>query len=253
MLDIDDRKQLEEALQSARRRLSVAMQIATVAELSASIAHEINQPLAAVVAKGHACVAWLSANPPNLERARLTADRVIRDGNSAAEVVRKIRALFQQVQPTMVSANINDIIAEVLNLIADEARESGASIQTDLAASLPSIVADRIQLQQTLINLAHNAIEAMTDVKDWPRVLSLASRREGDNVLIQVRDTGHGVQDPDSIFEPFVTTKDKGMGMGLAICRSIIEAHGGRLWAEPKKGPGATFSLTLPAQGVTAK
>jgi PAS domain S-box-containing protein len=253
MLDIDDRKQLEEALQSARRRLSVAMQIATVAELSASIAHEINQPLAAVVANGHACVAWLSANPPNLERARLTAERMIRDGNSTAEVVRRIRALFQQTQPAMVSSSINEIITEVLKLIADEARESGTSIQTDLAASLPLVVADRVQLQQTLINLAHNAIEAMTEVNNWPKMLSLASRRQGENVLIQVRDTGHGIQDADSIFEPFFTTKDKGMGMGLAICRSIIEAHGGRLWAEPNQGPGATFSFTLPARGDAAQ
>lgn len=253
VIDIDDRKSAEDALRESerelrqtRRRLSAATQIATVAELSASIAHEINQPLASVVANGHACVAWLSNDPPNLERARLTAGRIIRDGNAAAEVVTRIRALFKQAAPAVILSDINDIVVEALKLMADEIRDSGIIVETDLGASLPMIVVDRVQIQQTLINLAHNAIEAINGVTDRPKVLVLISRRDGVDILIQVRDSGCGIAHPTSIFDPFFTTKENGMGMGLAICLSIVEVHGGRLWATPNEGAGTTFSFTLP-------
>jgi hypothetical protein len=245
-VDIQDGREMEEALRNTRRRLSAAMQIATVAQLSASIAHEINQPLAAVVANGHACAEWLASNPPNVERARVTVDRVIRDGNAVSEVVRRIRALFKQAAPAMASSDINGIIAEVLDLIADEVRDSGTRVETRLDPGLPMIVVDRVQIQQTLINLAHNAIEAMSEVTDVPKALQISSRLEAAGILIHVRDSGCGIANQGAIFEPFFTTKEHGMGMGLAICRSIIEAHGGRLWATKNEGGGSTFSFALP-------
>jgi PAS domain S-box-containing protein len=245
-VDVNESKELEEALQTARRRLSAAMQIATVAELSASIAHEINQPLASVVANGHACLTWLSSTPPNLTRARVTVERIIRDGNSASEVIGRIRALFKQAPPAMVLADINEIIIEAINLIVDEARASGTSVERDFGSDLPMIVVDRVQIQQTLINLAHNAIEAMEGVSDRPKILSFTSLCDGVDLLIQVRDSGCGIANSASIFEPFFTTKPNGMGMGLSICRSIVEAHGGRLWADANEGAGTTFSFTLP-------
>jgi len=245
-LDINDRRELEDALRSTYRRLSAALQIATIAELSASIAHEINQPLASVVANGHACLTWLSSDPPNLSRARVTAERIIRDGNAASETVERIRALFKQAPPAMALADINEIIVEVLNLIVDEARASGISVEKDFASDLPMIVVDRVQIQQTLINLARNAIEAMEGITDRPKILSFTSRREGGDLLIQVRDSGRGMANSTSIFDPFFTTKPNGMGMGLSICRSTVEAHGGRLWANANEGAGTTFSFTLP-------
>ena len=170
-VDIDDEQSGGRARQ-ARARLSRATQFAAVAELSASIAHEINQPLASVVANGHACQTWLSDNPPNVERARLTAERIIRDGNSAAEVVQRIRALFKQAAPAMVLSNINDVVLAVLKLIGGRLRDSGVSVETDLAAGLPMIVVDRVQIQRTLINLAHNAIEAMEGVTIGPNFVA---------------------------------------------------------------------------------
>ncbi len=245
-IDIHNSKEMEEALRSTRKKLSTATQIATVAQLSAAIAHEINQPLASVVANGHACVTWLSSDPPNLDRARLTGNRIIRDGNAAAEVVTRIRALFKRAPPATAPSDINGIIGEVLRLILDEVRDSGIRVGTDLAAGLPEIVADRVQIQQTLINLLHNGIEAMADTSDRPKLLAIASRLDGDRVLIQVRDTGHGIPNDSSIFDPFFTTKESGMGMGLSICRSVIEGHGGRLWATPNETAGTTFSFSLP-------
>ncbi len=245
-LDINDRRELEDALRSTYRRLSATLQIATVAELSASIAHEINQPLASVVANAHACLTWLSSTPPNLTRARATVERIIRDGNAASEVIGRIRALFKQAPPAMVSADINKIVLEAIDLIVDEARASGTSVERDFAPDLSMVVVDRVQIQQTPINLAHNAIEAMEGVSDRPKILSFTSRYNGVDLLIQVPDNGCGIANSVSIFEPFFTTKPNGMGMGLSICRSIVEAHGGRLWADANEGAGTTFSFTLP-------
>jgi PAS domain S-box-containing protein len=246
--DIDNEKGAREALLRSQARLARMSQITTVAELSASIAHEVNQPLAAVLANGHACLAWLSANPPHLERVRFTAERIIRDTNSAAEVVRRMRALFKQAPPAKVMSDINDTIGEVLRIIGNELRESGVAIETDLAPGLPMIVADKVQIQQTLINLGHNAIGATATVMDRPRILSLTSRLSGSEILVQVGDNGCGVENPALIFDPFFTTKPNGMGMGLTICRSIIEAHDGRLWSTPNEGAGTSFSFSLPVQ-----
>jgi PAS domain S-box-containing protein len=250
--DINDSREMEEVLRSTRRRLSTAMQVATVAELSASIAHEINQPLASVVTNAHAAQAWLSHDPPNLERVQGTLERIIRDGHSAAEVVQRIRALFKEAAPVKAPLDVNQIVDEVLRVLSDELRDSSIIVETELAADLPMIEADHVQIQQTLINLVHNAIEAMGGVTDRAKSLVLSSRRERDELLIQVRDSGLGIDDLTVIFEPFFTTKASGMGMGLAICRSIVEAHGGRVWATANEDGGMTFSLTLPLTAVAS-
>lgn len=249
LFDIDDRKNMEETLRKTQAQLSRAAQIATVAELSASIAHEVNQPLAAVVANGYACHSWLSAKPPNVERALLTADRVVRDGNAAAAVIQRIRALFRQAPPVKDRLAMNDVIQEVCNLIRDEVHAKGIVLNTDLQSDLPTTLADRVQMQQVIANLARNAIEAMETVMDRPRELLISSRKDGDTIVIDVADCGVGITDTEAVFEPFVTTKQGGMGMGLAICRSIVEAHGGRLWAANKSPCGAVFSLAIPMFG----
>jgi PAS domain S-box-containing protein len=245
-IDIDDSRKMAEALRGMQTRLSRAAQIATVAELSASIAHEINQPLAAVVANGDACDSWLSTDPPNLERARLAVQRIIRDGNAAAEVIQRIRALFKQEAPNKVGLDMNEVIEEVLRLVANEFQRRKIEIKTELSPNLPKASADLVQMQQLMMNLVNNAVEAMDGVSSFPKSLVLRTRRNGDNILIEVCDYGIGVEDIERVFDPFFTTKEKGMGMGLSICRSIIEAHKGSLWATRNRSQGTTFSFTLP-------
>ena len=251
-IDINDTREMEETLRSTRRKLSAAMQVATVAELSASIAHEINQPLASVVTNAHAAQTWLLHDPPNLERAQAILERIIRDGHSAAEVVRRIRALFKEAAPVKTLLDVNQIVAEVLRVLAHELRDNNISVATDLGADLPMVAADHVQIQQTLINLVHNAIEAMDGVTEGAKSLVLSSRRQGEEILIRVRDHGHGIKDPTLVFEPFFTTKESGMGMGLSISRSIVEAHGGRVWATANEDAGMTFSFTLPVPSSAA-
>jgi hypothetical protein len=253
LIDIDDRKNMEEALRSTQTRLSRATQIATVGELSASIAHEVNQPLAAVVANGHACLRWLSAQPPNLFKAREAAERIVRDGKEAGEVVRRIRALFKRAAPEEAALDLNEIIGEVLRLLDGETRKRRVTVETDLEQGLAHVVGDRVQLEQVVFNLLLNGLEAMDSVIDRPKKLRVHSKGQSqETVLVEIRDYGIGLQDPEKVFEAFFTTKENGMGMGLAICRSIIEAHRGRLWATNGKEAGATFCFTLPAQSSTA-
>ena len=246
-VDIDDRKRAEDALRTARAQLARASEIATVSGVAASIAHEISQPLAAMVANGHACQRWLAADPPNLDRAQLAAERIVRDGTSAAEVVSRIRALFKRADLTRTLVKLNEVIGEVHRLMTDEVSARNVRIETDLAEDLPPIWADRVQMQQVIANLARNGVEAMEAEGSEPKVLSIRSRRDGSNsVLIEIRDRGGGLEDVERVFEPFFTTKETGMGMGLAICRWIVEAHQGRLWAMRNDPRGAVFSLTLP-------
>ena len=244
--DVSERHTSEEALAKARSELAHAARLATVAELSAAIAHEVNQPLAAVASNASACLRWLSAVPPNLERARLTAERMVRDVNSVAEVVNGVRALFKQSNPAITSLNLNQVIEEVRHLILEEISVRDVSIETHLERDLPRILADRVQLQQVIVNLVRNGIEAMEAATDVGKLLSIRSRREGDHVRVEVCDRGGGLQDAENVFKPFFTTKKTGMGMGLAICRSIIKSHQGQLWATQNEGRGATFCFTLP-------
>jgi len=244
---IETKRRSEEALRTIQERLSRATRFATVAELAASIAHEVSQPLSAVVANGQACLQWLSANPPNVTNAQVAAERIVRDGKDAGEVVRHMRALFKKTAPEEADLDINDVIDEVRRLIHKETVEKRIAIETDLDKRLPSVPGDRVQLQQVIFNLLLNGIEAMETVVDGPRKLLIRSRLQGtDAIVVEIRDYGTGLADSEKVYEAFYTTKEKGMGMGLSICRSIVEAHGGRLGTVPSQGPGTTFFFTLP-------
>jgi signal transduction histidine kinase len=254
ILDLTERKRAEaaqmraeEALRQASDELAKATQAASLAELSASIAHEVNQPLAAVVANSHACHRWLSTEPPNIERAKITVERITRDANSAADVVSRIRALFRRAPHAKSPEDVNRLISEVCRLMTDKIATQDIRIETNLEADLPPVALDRVQVQQVLVNLIRNGIEAMDAVVDGTRALRIRSCRDGlDAIRIEVRDAGRGFKDAERAFEPFFTTKQHGMGMGLTICRSIIEAHGGRLWMGNNETRGATVTFTLP-------
>jgi PAS domain S-box-containing protein len=248
-IDMEDSKRIEEALRSTQERLSIASQVATVGELAASIAHEVNQPLTAVVSNGNACLRWLSAQPPNLAKAVEAAERIVRDGKDAGEVVRRIRALFKRAAHEEVPLDLNEAIGEVLRLLQSETAKRRVIVETDLGQDLAPVTGDRVQLQQLILNLLLNGIEAMDPVIDRPKRLFIRSKRESDDtVLVEIRDSGMGLKDVDTVFDAFFTTKQNGMGMGLAICRSIVQAHNGRLWAASGEGSGATFYFTLPLQ-----
>jgi len=248
LIDIEDRKNIEAALRDSQTRLSRATRAATVGEFAASIAHEINQPLAAVVTNGHACLRWLSAQPPGIAKAQEAAERIVRDGTEAGEIVRRIRALFKQAPVENIELDLNEVIGEVLVLMGGETTRRRVSVEADLDKGLATVAGDRVQLQQLLFNLLLNAIEAMDSVLDRPKKLFIFSKQQSpENVLVEIRDSGIGLKDPGKVFEAFFTTKENGMGMGLAVCRSIIEAHHGRLWAAPGESAGTTFSFTLPA------
>lgn len=250
-LDIDGEVQAQEELRLTQEGLARASQAASLAELSASIAHEVNQPLAAVVANSHACQRWLMADPPNMERAQRTVERIIRDANSAAEVVSRIRALFKQSADRRVQTTLSSIIDEVRSLMADEAWRRRVRIDVEIDGSLPSVAIDRIQIQQVLINLIRNGIEAL-DAATSDRVVEIRSHHVGNAVQTEVRDLGRGMELPEKMFDPFFSTKENGMGMGLAICRSIVELHGGRLWAEKNEPRGAALIFTLPIETKAA-
>jgi PAS domain S-box-containing protein len=244
-LDIDSEVRARQELQLAQERLARASQAASLAELSASIAHEVNQPLAAIVANSHACHRWLSAEPANIERAKITAERIVRNANTAADIVSRTRALFSQSTDTRTIGSLDDVVAETRELLADEAARRGIQMEIEVARDIPPVAFDPVQIQQVLINLLRNGMEAM-DAVARERVLRLCVRRVDDVVRTEVRDNGPGIEQPARMFEPFFTTKEDGMGIGLAICRSIVEAHGGQLWAENNKSSGATFAFALP-------
>ena len=244
-LDIDSEVRARQELQLAQERLSRASQAASLAELSASIAHEVNQPLAAIVANSHACHRWLSAEPANIERAKITAERIVRNANAAADIVSRTRALFSQSTDTRTIGPLDEVITETRELLADEVTRRGVQLEIDVARDVPPVAFDPVQIQQVLINLLRNGMEAM-DAVARERVLQLHVRRAGDVVRTEVRDNGRGIELPDRMFEPFFTTKENGMGIGLAVCRSIVEAHGGQLWAENNRSSGATFAFALP-------
>jgi C4-dicarboxylate-specific signal transduction histidine kinase len=248
VLDLTERKLAEEALHKTQAALAHVTRVTTLGEMTASIAHEINQPLAAVVNNASACLRWLAGAAPNLEEARQSAALIIADGHRAGEIISRIRALANKAPPRKDWLNINETILEVIALARSEVQGNRVALQTQLSDELPLVLGDRIQLQQVILNLVMNGIEAMSAVTDRSRDLLIRSRRhEPDKVLVAVQDSGIGLkaESLDHLFEAFFTTKPKGMGMGLAISRSIIEAHGGLLWAVPNEGPGATFQFTL--------
>jgi signal transduction histidine kinase len=218
-------------------------------ELTASIAHEVNQPLAGVVSNAGASLRWLAGDPPNLDKAREATQRIVRDGKRAGEIIARIRALTRRAAAAQEELDLNETIRDVLALVGDEAKRHGVSIQTQFAGDLAPVAGDRVQLQQVVLNLVMNGIEAMSSITEQARDLVITTRNlEPDQVQVTVEDSGIGL-DPNAmakIFDPFYTTKPGGMGMGLSICRSILQAHGGRLWAEGKDGPGTIFHFTLP-------
>lgn len=249
LIDISERKNMEEALRGSEMRLSRATRTATIGEFAAAIAHEINQPLTAVVANGEACLRWLAAEPPGLAKVQEAATRIVRDGKEAGEIVRRIRALFKKASFETIELDLNEVMAEVLHLLGGETTKRRVAVEVDFADGLPPVVGDRIQLQQLIFNLLLNGIESMDTVLDRPKKLFISSKQHSpQTILVEIRDSGVGMEDSEKIFEAFFTTKENGMGMGLAVCRTIIDAHHGRLWAASGKGEGTTFSFTLPIQ-----
>ncbi len=248
LMDVTAAKRAQEALQQAQAELAHVTRVTTLGELTASIAHEVNQPLAGVITNGDAALRWLRNDPPDLEEARGAVTRIIRDGNRASEVIRRLRALTKKSNPQKAPLDINDVVSDVLALVQREVVSHHVRLRLDLDAKLTPVFGDRVQLQQVIINMIMNGIEAMDTVTDRPRELVIQSRQhDADHVLVAVQDSGSGIE-PDNIdrlFNPFFTTKSDGMGMGLSICRSIIEAHGGGMWASPNDGPGSTFSFTV--------
>jgi PAS domain S-box-containing protein len=253
--DITERKRAEEALHQTQAALSHLSRVMTMGELTASIAHEVNQPLAAVVNNGYACLRWLDRAEPDLAETRASVELMIRDGHRASAVIQRIRALSKKTDPQRAWLDINDVIHEVIALVDSEVRTHRVTLRTELSAALPPVQGDRIQLQQVVLNLLLNGIEAMQTVTGRERELQIRSyRHASDEVGVTLRDTGIGL-DPENlthVFSAFFTTKPGGMGIGLSISRTIIEAHGGRLWAAPHDGPGATFQFTLSAGGERA-
>ena len=248
VMDVTAAKEAENKMRQAQADLAHVTRVITLGELTASIAHEVNQPLAAVVTNAGACLRWLDRDPPNLTEARRAVEWIIKDGNRASEVIRRIRALANKTDTQSALLDINEVVNEVVALVQRERISHRVSLQLDLAPSLPMVLADRVQLQQVIINLVMNGIEATAPVTDRPRELKIVSRRESDKLLLAVHDSGVGINSEhvDRLFNAFFTTKRSGMGMGLSICRSIIEAHGGRIWSAPNSPHGATFTFTLP-------
>ena len=238
-----------------RTELARVVRITTIGELAASIAHEVNQPLAAVVANADACVAWLARDNPDLAEARAAAERTTQGATRASEVIGRIRSLINKTAAERARVEINQIIGEVVALAERQASKNEVSVEIDLAPNLSPIFGDRIQLQQVILNLMLNGIESMTGVSDRSRRLVIRSQmQDADQVRVSVEDSGSGVKAEimGRLFEPFFTTRSQGIGMGLPISRSIIEAHGGRLWAESTVNQGSVFQFTLPRGGNAA-
>ena len=247
--DITERKQAEEALHQAQTDVARINRITTMGELTASLAHEVKQPIAAAVTDANTCVRWLSRDNPDVEEARAAASRVVKDATRAAEIITRVRQLFKKGTPEQALIDVNEIIREMIVLLGSDATRYDVSIQTELAKDLPKVMGDRVQLQQVLMNLITNSIDAMKDL-DGTRELIISSQAEDGHLIISVSDTGVGLppKQADQIFDAFFTTKPQGTGMGLRISRSIVELHGGSLWAAANSPRGASFHLTLPTK-----
>ena len=247
--DIDDRTRREAALRKSEAYLTEAQKV-SLGALTVSIAHEVNQPLSGILTNASTCLRMLASEPPNVAGARETARRMIRDGKRASEVITRLRALFARKAPTLEPVDLNEATREVIALSRKELQRSRAIVHAELAEDLPVIMGDRIQLQQVIMNLLRNASDAMSAVGDRPREIVITTSRDddGDRVRLSVKDSGPGFgsQNMDKVFEAFYTTKHDGMGIGLAVSRSIVESHRGRLWVAPNDGPGVTFSFAIP-------
>jgi PAS domain S-box-containing protein len=251
IIDIDERKRAEEALNKARSELAHVARVTTLSTLTASIAHEVSQPLSGIITNASTCLRMLNADPPNVDGARETVRRAIRDGNRASDVIARLRALFSKKEFTLESLDLTEATREVIALALSDLQRNRIILQSELADDLPPVIGDRVQLQQVILNLLRNASDAMADVDDRPRQLMVRTEREdGDRVRVTVRDTGVGMhgQSIDKLFDAFYTTKSGGMGIGLSVSRSIIESHHGRIWATPNAGPGATFAFSIPCR-----
>jgi PAS domain S-box-containing protein len=249
VVDMHDWKQAQEELRNTQSELAHVTRVMTMGELTASIAHEVNQPLSGIITNASTCLRMLDADPPNVDGARQTAQRTIRDGHRASDVITRLRALFTKKDVTIESVDLNEAAREVIALSLTELQRNLVILRSELAHDLPLVAGDRVQVQQVILNLLRNGSDAMSDVADRPRQLIVKTERDqGDLVRLSVQDAGvgFGPQGLDKVFEPFYTTKNGGMGIGLAVSRSIIESHHGRLWATPNNGPGATFSFSIP-------
>jgi PAS domain S-box-containing protein len=246
--DVTARRLAEEARDKARSELAHVVRMMTLGTLTASIAHELNQPLSGIVTNASTCMRMLANDPPDIDGARETARRTIRDGDRASEVITRLRTLFCKKDATTESVNLNDAALEVLALSLADLQKNGIVLRPDLADDLPLVTGDRVQLQQVILNLVVNASDAMSGVDDRPRQLVIRTEREDDRARLTVQDVGVGIEPSgvDKVFEPFYTTKSGGMGIGLSVSRSIIESHHGRLWATLNDGPGAAFSFSIP-------
>src|ERR1700691_1880227 len=244
-----ERQRAEEALQKAQAELAHVSRLMTLGELTASISHEVNQPIAAVVTNGQVCLRLLALETPRPEDVRTTVERMVRDAHRASEVIQRIRALAKRTEPQMVSLDLNDVIREATLLVQRDLLSHGVSLRTELAFALPPVLADRVQLQQVVINLLINGVEAMAPITDRPRQMLIRSQQqEAGQGPVAVEDSGIGIdsETAERLFSAFFTTKPSGMGMGLSISRSIIRAHGGRLWVSPNPDHGAAFQFTVP-------
>ena len=245
-----------EELRNTQAELAHLTRMMTMGELTASIAHEVNQPLAGIITNASTCLRMLAADPPNIEGARETARRTIRDGNRASDVITRLRALFSKKEPAAEPVDLNEATQEVIALVSSQLQRRSVSLRLELAHDLPLVSGDRVQLQQVILNLIRNASDAMSAVEDRPRELLVKTGRDEDDLVrVTVRDTGPGVdpQAADRLFEAFYTTKSGGMGVGLSVSRSIVESHHGRLWAASNDGPGATFAFSIPLPPTHAR
>jgi PAS domain S-box-containing protein len=256
--DVTETKVAEQALDKARSELAHVARISALGALTASIAHEVNQPLSGIMTNASTCLRMLDADPPNVDGARETARRTIRDGNRASDVITRLRALFTKKESPLEAMDLNEATREVIALSLNDLRRSRVMFRSELAEDVPPVIGDRVQLQQVILNLVLNAAESLREVDDRARELTIRTERDGgDRVRVTVRDTGVGVdrESMDKLFDAFYTTKRGGMGIGLSVSRSIVERHHGRLWVEPNDGPGATFVFSIPCGGerVTAR
>jgi PAS domain S-box-containing protein len=254
--DVTERRLSEEALSKVRSELAHVARVTSLGVLTASIAHEVNQPLSGIITNANTCLRMLAADPPNIGGARETTLRTIRDGNRASDVITRLRALFGKKDTTTDLVDLNKATREVIALSLSELQRGRVILHAEFADDLPLVTGDRVQLQQVILNLVRNALDAMSGVDDRPRQLRIITDRdEHDRVRLTIQDAGVGFesQDAERLFEAFYTTKNEGMGIGLSVSRSIIESHHGRLWAAPNDGPGATFAFSIPRrfEGVT--